>query len=152
MPIGSHGGTRAHYPQRHKSGVDGVIHLLDQDIVPEKNDNQQAIYQVQVIAVCPLVEDNFSSPLTVTQERWGDVLGDPGCPVGTPGTGATISDVLGILNKFSNALCAIKKTRADLEPAALDMKINITDVLMALGGFGNGIYPFAAGSACAAGG
>ena len=66
------------------------------------------------------------------------------CPTGPPNNNPDISDVLGVLNKFSNAPCAPKKTRADLEPATPDLKVAIIDVLQAVNGFSGLAYSFAA--------
>ena len=65
-----------------------------------------------------------------------------------------VPDVTRELNKFSNTLCAPKKTRADVEPDVLDMRVNISDVLQLLNAFASGSasYAFPAGPACAAGG
>ena len=60
------------------------------------------------------------------------------------------ADVLALINKFSNLECAITKARAELQPAAIDFKIDFVDVLISLGGFQGFAYPFApdAASAC----
>jgi hypothetical protein len=135
-------------------GVDGVIHFLDQGIVPSKNANQQAIYSVQVIAEgCAVADDNFSNALVATQPVWGDIGGGTNCPMDPPDGGADlVPDVTAALKKFSNGLCAPKKTRADVEPYELDMQVNITDVLALLNAFSSGStdYDFPAGPACAA--
>jgi hypothetical protein len=137
-------------------GVDGVIHLIDQGIVPSKNANQQAIYSVQVIEeACPKsVEDNYSTALVVTQSLWGDIANLAGCPLPIAGGGAGIvPDVTGALAKFSNNLCAPKKMRANVEPAEISAQVNITDVLQLLNAFSSNStsYTFLAGPACAAG-
>jgi hypothetical protein len=136
-------------------GVDGVIHLIDRGIVGTKNANQQAIYSVQVIEkACSVdAEDNFSDALVVVQPPWGDIGSGTGCPLGPPnGSADLVPDVTGALNKFSNGFCAPKKTRADAGPDSLDMNVGISDVLTLLNAFSSGssVFPFAAGSACAA--
>jgi hypothetical protein len=138
-------------------GVDGVIHFLDQGIVPSKNTNQQAIYSVQAIGeACAVgVEDNYSIALVVTQPVWGDIGDRNTCPMLPPdGIADLIPDVTRTLSKFSNALCAPKKMRTDVEPAIPDMQINTTDVLQLLNAFSSGSasYSFEAGPACSAGG
>ena len=47
-----------------------------------------------------------------------------------------------ILARFASAPGAIIKARADLEPACLDLKINVTDVLSSLSGCVGLSYPF----------
>ncbi len=137
-------------------GVDGVIHFLDQGIVPSKNANQQAMYSVQAIGdACAVgVEDNYSFAFVVTEPVWGDIGDRTGCPMAPPDGGADlVPDVTRALSKFSNALCAPKKMRVDVEPAILDMQINTTDVLQLLNAFSSGSasYNFEAGPACSAG-
>ena len=137
-------------------GVDGVIHIFDQGIVPTKNANQQAIYSVQVIdQACAITEGNFSAALVETQPNWGDIGNGTACPMAPPnGVTGIVPDVTGALAKFSNGFCAPKKTRVDVEPAILDMKVNITDVLQLLNAFSSGSasYSYEAGPACAVSG
>ena len=137
-------------------GVDNVIHIFDQGVVPSKNMDQQAIYSLQVIAEeCPIVEGNFSTALVFAQPLWGDIGEGTNCPMLSPaGVAALIPDVTKALAKFSNEYCAPKKTRVDVEPAVLDMRIGISDVLQLLNAFASGStsYAFEAGPACSAGG
>jgi len=61
----------------------------------------------------------------------------------TPPEGVVnIIDVLGILGRFISDPDSILKARADLEPACVDLVINIADVLFALSGFQGLSYPF----------
>ena len=137
-------------------GVDGVIHIFDPGIVPTKNTNQQATYSVQVIdQACAITEGNFSAALVETQPNWGDIGNGTTCPMAPPnGVADLVPDVTRALSKFSNDFCAPKKTRADVEPGALDMQVNIGDVLQLLNAFSSGSvsYGFEAGPACAAAG
>ena len=133
-------------------GVDGVIHIQDQGIVPSrKTPPQPATFSVRIVdQSCDILDEaSYSAALTVTQPLYGDVLlSNATCPTGPPNNNPDISDVLGVLNKFSNAPCAAKKTRADLEPGNPDSKVGIPDVLQALNGFGGLLYSFAAPTAC----
>ena len=54
-----------------------------------------------------------------------------------------VTDILAMIDKFANRAGAPAKARADLEPAALDMKINISDVTFGLDGFRGLPYYFA---------
>ncbi len=135
-------------------GVDGVIHIFDQGIVPSKNANQQAIYSAQVIPIgCSTFnEDNYSAPLVVTQPVWGDIGTGMGCPRPPPdGSADIVPDVIFCLQRFSNGICAPKKTRADLEPATIDFNISAGDFLQALNAFKGDDYKFPAGPACSTG-
>ena len=51
-----------------------------------------------------------------------------------------VGDVVSLVNKFSNNACAVAKTRSDLTPLSLDFKVDIVDVLAALGGFSGDSY------------
>lgn len=87
----------------------------------------------------------------MTQPIWGDIGADTGCPLPPPnGSADLVPDVTRALSKFSNAFCAPKKTRVDVEPASLDMMVSIADVLALLNAFSGMPYPLEAGPACAA--
>jgi len=61
------------------------------------------------------------------------------CPNGPPEQSAgVVTDVVALLNKFSNVACAIRKTRADLVRCRIDFNINTTDVVGALSAFTGG--------------
>jgi len=132
-------------------GVDGVIHIFDQGIVPTKNMNQRAIYDVQVIdETCSVANDaDYSDPLVLIQPVWGDIGNGTDCPMEPPnGVVSLVPDVTAALAKFSNNFCAPKKTRVEVEPAGLDMLVNITDVLKLLNAFTAVPYDLEAGPAC----
>ena len=123
-------------------GALGTVHIYHEGILPG------GIYDVEVVdASCdPAAPASYSSPLTIVNARWGDVVGpfDAGS-----GSWRTVdnsidvaSDVVSLLDKFSNAPTAPSKTLADLEPKQLDFKINITDVTVVLGAFSGTAYPF----------
>ncbi len=80
----------------------------------------------------------------MTTAFWGDtvlvLMDTPPLPPNGPPVG--IEDILAILGKFGNVPGAIIKARADLEPACLDLTINVTDVLASLSGFVGLDYPF----------
>jgi len=95
-------------------------------------------------------EGNYSAPLAVSTSMWGDVVEN--CTV-TPclppdGSVGVTTDVTAILDKFKNDPGALIKVRADIEPALLDHKINITDVSRALDAFRGWSYPFASPEPC----
>jgi hypothetical protein len=104
----------------------------------------QATYAIQAVnAQCNLhSEDSFSTSLVVTQAAWGDIVSTVGeCPNGAPNLSIdVVGDVVSLLNKFSNRACAVTKVRSDLTPQNLDFKVDIVDVLAALGGFSGGGY------------
>jgi hypothetical protein len=136
-------------------GVDGVIHLYHEAIVPSHMATSTgpvdvpAEYDIQVIGDnCGLdSEGAYSDPLRMIQAGWADVVKDvTQCPSEPPEESVSVvTDVIAILNKFSNNPCAPKKTRADLEPHSVDFKISISDVTRCLGAFVGDDYPFGAG-------
>lgn len=115
------------------------------------------LYEVQVIAAgCDMgVEANFSAPLDSLTGVWSDVAGefDIGAEAWTAPDGSVdvATDVVAVLDKFSNAPGAPAKAYADLEPSMPDLKINITDVVVILDAFEGDSYPFAPVSAPCAG-
>lgn len=118
----------------------GKIHVFHNAVV------SGGIYEVQLISeLCTdPVEDQFSEPLTISTAVWGDVVRDvTGCPNGASnGTIDVLGDVVSLINKFSNLNCAPSKSRADLEPGSIDLKINFTDVLQSVRAFQGATYPF----------
>ncbi|RME40613.1 MAG: hypothetical protein D6788_02965 [Planctomycetota bacterium] len=118
----------------------GVVHVFGEAIVPA------AAYQVDVVDVsCDLtVAGNFSPPLTITTSAWGDVTG--GCsvrPCLPPDSSIDVTtDVTAVLDRFRNATDAVEKPRADVEPALLDLLVNISDVTMTMDAFRGFAYPF----------
>lgn len=135
----------------------GVVHVYDERIVPSRKQPDQplepAVYEVQFVSNgCDVnAEANFSTALSVTNARWGDVAGLTSGQFRAPdGVVDVTSDVLGVLAKFGAAPGAPIKARAEMvgsgvtgPQAALTGKIEINDVLAVLGAFAGGSYPFA---------
>jgi hypothetical protein len=61
-----------------------------------------------------------------------------------------VNDVVADVDKFGNRPGALIKARADMEPAKLDLKINITDVIQVLNAFRGAAYPFPPSPPCGA--
>jgi len=102
-------------------------------------------YLVQTINEgCGLsAEANFSAPLSINTPRYGDVVSNcSSSPCGPPNGLVEIQDIVALIDKFRNAANAPRKTRCDLEPAALDGVINITDAVLTLDAFRGKLYPF----------
>ena len=130
-----------------------VVHLYHEGLVPD------GVYDVQAIVDgCSLQEESsYSTPLSVTQGKWGDVCGPgPGgvCTAVADGMVDITQDVVGLLDKFAN-INDIQKARADIEPGdnginnGPDFKVNIArDVLFALEAFSGFPYPFEPGDPC----
>jgi hypothetical protein len=100
-------------------------------------------YHVQ--AVCPsLLPKNTSDALSVTTSRWGDITRAfvNGQWTEPDGALSITADALAHLSKFGNRGGAPTKARADIDPAALDFKINIPDVSRVVDAFRGVEYPF----------
>jgi subtilisin family serine protease len=86
----------------------------------------------------------FSDPLMVPTSMWGDILKDNSTnPPGPPNFVVDISDVVGVLDKFRNRVGCAAKVRADIEPALVDLHVNITDITYTLDAAVSVPYPFA---------
>ncbi|UCC31449.1 MAG: hypothetical protein JSU86_04065, partial [Phycisphaerales bacterium] len=122
----------------------GVLHVSDDDIVPN------AVYDVQAIdCECDFGDEtNYSAPLTITTSRWGDLVrncavypcGPPDGTVGIPG------DVTAVLDKFKNLgppayNPAVIKSRADLDWNIPNRRVDISDVTFCLDAFRGFPYP-----------
>ena len=102
-------------------------------------------YSIQVLdeTCLPSLESRFSEPLDVATAIYGDTVLDLSESPPLPPDGAVnVVDALAVLEAFGSVPGAIVKARADLEPACLDLKINVTDVLSSLAGFSGLSYPF----------
>ena len=121
-------------------GAYPVVQVYHEFIVPE------SLYSLQAAdAVCgPDEETLFSLPMDVSTSLWGDVTGwiEGGQRPPPDGRVNIVIDVLAILNTFSNRPFGVGKARADLEPAVLDHRIRILDVVMAIDAFRGLPYPF----------
>ncbi len=141
-------------------GVSDVVHLYHEGVVPSHmvagagpiGDPPvgPARYRIQAIdSDCMMTDEaNYSPAMPMTQAGWGDVvLNVAECPNGPPEeTVDVITDVVALLNKFSNLPCAIQKARADLVPCLVDASIGIPDVVASLGAFGGADYEDSCGS------
>jgi hypothetical protein len=131
----------------------GIVHITHAGIIPSNRVGtpSDAVYDIQTLDVeCnPDNEGHYSDPLVIVNPRWGDLSGsfDTGSftYVGPDGTVGITTDVVAALNKFSNRPGSPAKTRCDVEPAAVDQKINLADVTRVLDGFRGLPYPFQPG-------
>lgn len=121
----------------------GIVHAYGREIVPG------GLYDIQVInANCDVADEScYTAALNLSTSVWGDVGGAfvDGAWSAPDGRVDVITDVVAILNKFSNQPTAPIKARADLEPDIVDGLINITDVLRAVHAFSGLRYPFEPG-------
>ena len=123
----------------------GVLHVSDDDIVPN------AVYDVQAIDCnCDFGnEANYSAALTITTSIWGDAVRNCAVyPCGPPdGTVGIPTDVTAILDKFKNLgpplwpVPAVLKSRADLDYNIPNRRVDISDVTFCLDAFRGFTYP-----------
>jgi hypothetical protein len=118
----------------------GMLHVYHEGIVPRGQ------YRIEVVDCdCDLGDPaSYSPALTLTDTRWGDLCGPfaGGLYTAPDGRVDVTIDVTADLNKFRNVPGAPIKARADVEPACLDWKINITDITRVLDAFRGLPYPF----------
>ena len=122
----------------------GEVHVLHEGIVP------LGAYRIDVIdeGCFTTFQPNYSAPLRISNPKLGDTLENLSVvPAPPPNGDVSVADVLGVLGRFASAPTAIIKSRADLEPACLDLLINISDALLALTGFSGLSYPFSPSAA-----
>ncbi len=119
-----------------------LLHIWGEAIVPG------ATYIVQAVSrgCYDAGVSRYSTPLTTTQARWGDVCGPDQlgvCTAPPDGVVDVTNDVLGVLLKFQNDGAAMLKVAGDIEPEIPDLKVNVAnDVLFALSAFQGDSYPF----------
>ena len=111
----------------------GAVRVYHAAVVPG------AAYTVDVIdaACAPDNESKFSTPLSVETSGWGDLVGSCGTlPCAPPdGSADVTTDVVSILDKFSNLPGAPDKARTDLMPETPNRLIDIEDVVAGLDAF-----------------
>ncbi len=130
-------------------GTLGTIHLWGEGVIGG------AIYRLQAISCAddPDDENRYSDPLNAATPKWGDCCGPfQGGWTGPDGDVDVTTDVVAVLDKFSNRPTAPIKARADVigdvDPRVnLDLKINITDVSRVLDAFRSLPYPFSPSAA-----
>lgn len=124
-----------------------TVYVYGPEIVPD------ASYTVESIAqVCdPALTEGFSTPVTVTTAKWGDVNTDyTRVP---PNVVVNFQDVSAIIAGFQGKPTALSKTRLDLYPRETDptSNLNFQDVSQCVDVFMGRPYPFSGpGAACPA--
>ena len=137
-------GKLRHAQLFHLDNLDALIapYVYHDGIVPGGSYSVQEIDGACLAGNVPA----FSSSLIRTMSRWGDVAASTvgGVWAGPDGRVDIVTDVVAVIEKFSNRPGAPSKARADVEPAIPDQRINISDVTRILDGFRNLPYPFTA--------
>ena len=121
----------------------GDIYVQHPGIVPD------GVYAVRVVdETCNSGSlTDFSDALAVQNFPFGDISGafEPETPqwLAPDGTVGIPTDVLAAITAFSNTPGSVTKLRADIEPCALDFKVNISDIVLLLDAFRGLSYSFA---------
>jgi len=124
-----------------------ALHLYHEGIVPA------AVYEVQAIefGLDTSVEENYTAPLELTTSIWGDLLSNcTTIPCGPPdGSIGMTTDVVSMVDKYQNSLCAILQSRADLIAIdggpVPDQRTTMLDIVSTLDAFRGAAYPFSPG-------
>jgi hypothetical protein len=118
----------------------GTVHVYGEYVVPG------GAYEVQAITEgCHLgIEEGYSTALAVTTSAWGDSVGNCATVPCTPPDGLVGigTDVTAAVDKFKNLPGCMSKIRADVEPALVDRRVNITDITFGVEAFLGHSYPF----------
>ncbi len=123
----------------------GELFVHHEGIVP------RGTYAIQTLAAqCPISgEFGFSAPLLISTGMWGDVVGpfdsEEQLWIEPDGRVDVTVDVVAILDKFVSRPGSPSKARVDIEPATLDLIINITDAIKAIDAFRGSGYPYVPG-------
>lgn len=116
---------------------EGAVQIIGAEILPSST------YQLRMISHN---EATCSQSLMVTTGRWGDV-GEPFAPNGTqPDSG----DVVAVVNKFRNQPGAPTKSRAQLQPNAINPQFDVgaLDIVSTIDGFRGSAYPYSGPCPC----
>lgn len=127
--------------------LDSPLYLHGEAIVPKGE------YEVRAIGLgCYMAGiATYSRGLRMESvQKWGDIVSNcTSCPCGEPnGSVDVITDVVSLVNKFSNNFCAPIKARADIEPENVDFQVSFGDVIQSLAGFTGSPYPFDGPTGC----
>ncbi len=123
----------------------GALRVFGEAIVPG------ATYELRVVDANQVGNPAAtSSPFTIRTSIWGDLVQDCATiPCGPPnGIVGVPTDVVAVLDKFSNLASGPIKARIDVDPAVPDRIINVGDTGRVLDSFSGASYPFAAPTPC----
>ncbi|MBI3834910.1 MAG: CRTAC1 family protein [Planctomycetes bacterium] len=123
-----------------------TLHVSGQAVVPSST------YEVRQFALsCQGNEPTcttISAPLTITTQRWGDVVSAFQAPSPAPLTQPNITDVSACVDKFKAVPTAAIVARADVNPAIPNGRVDIADVANVVDAFKNLAYPFPGPAGC----
>jgi len=133
-------------------GTGVPVHVLSRRVIPSTTYEVQAIYAESD----PSDETCYSTPLTITTSRWGDIVGY--CPQGAPCTPPNgvvdFTDLSALVDELRNLPGAPIKSRADIAgelpipPGLPDRKVDFVDYPREVDAFQGEPYPYARPTAC----
>jgi hypothetical protein len=127
-------------------GSMGQIYIYGAEVVPD------SIYEFQaVVEVCGTVDESlYSSDLSMSTGRWGDVVQPYQAPSPAPLSQPNISDITAIVDKFKDRPSAIVKPRAQLQGNSVNpaSAISISDVALCVDAFKGLVYSFSGPTSC----
>jgi len=149
------GGLKKAEPCTEHLDCNTVIHVFHEGVVPgggapaDPESVMPATYDVQAIdPMCSLpIEGNYSAPMTLTNSKWGDTVGDCTAPPCSPPNGRVnvTTDVTALVNSYRNLSTAPSQARSDLlgsvGDATVDQKTSMFDLTAAIDAFRGLGYP-----------
>ncbi|MBI1826003.1 MAG: proprotein convertase P-domain-containing protein [Planctomycetes bacterium] len=127
-------------------GSMGQIYVFGAEVVPD------SIYEVQaVVEVCGTVDESlYSSDLSMSTGRWGDVIAPFQVPDPALLSQPNVSDITAIVDKFKDRPAALVKPRAQLQGNSVNPAnaLSISDVALSVDAFKGLVYPFSGPSTC----
>lgn len=122
-------------------GAEGVVYVYGAEVVPGST------YDIQLIAeeCATTIEENFTSPLALTNQKWGDVA-PPFGGASQPNFG----DITALVEAFKQIEGAILKPQAQLQPNIPNpqLAINFADITADVEAFKGNEYPYAGPGSC----
>jgi hypothetical protein len=116
-----------------------TLNVYHRGIVPAGTYTIQAIEEG-----CPIDDEGCYSPgLTVSTNKWGDIVGDcdaAGCT--DPNGVVDFNDIMSLVDKFRNLPNAVTKPRGDIGDELPDRRVGFIDVSWTVHTFQGGGYPF----------
>lgn len=123
----------------------GSLHIFDATIIPGA---RYLVSAVDFACQDPSAAD-FSDPLALATGSWGDVSGLCNADFcRPPDQSVDITDVVSVLDKFTNQPYAIAKTRADLAGAVPNRLVDMADAAVVLDAFQGSRFDLAVPAVC----
>lgn len=117
-----------------------TLHVTGRDVIPSST------YEVrQLAASCQGIEATctaISAALTISTQRWGDIVAPFQATGNVPLTQPNIGDIAACVDKFRGLPSAPITARADINPAIPNAQVQIPDIASVVDAFKAFAYPF----------